>query len=130
MSDEHRPTAALGRTRDGAHGAHRPLRVRTPGLPGQTDRPTSAWVPLSSCDTGGPAGADARRRRLGLVTGAVTNFFDNLWIETSDYKFPNGTIGKIVTYNMEERERVKIVNYEGTKEIDRTKPLAIWVVPR
>ncbi|HKN43714.1 MAG TPA: hypothetical protein VJW23_07305, partial [Propionibacteriaceae bacterium] len=32
-----------------------------------------------------------------------TNFLDNLWVDVSDYKFPNGTIGKIVTYNMEER---------------------------
>ena len=30
-------------------------------------------------------------------------------------------VGKLVTYHMEERERVKIVNYEGTKVIDRTK---------
>src|SRR5437867_10786415 len=29
-----------------------------------------------------------------------TNFLDNLWIETADYTFPNGAIGKIVTYNM------------------------------
>ena len=30
-------------------------------------------------------------------------------------------VGKIVTYNMEERERVKIVDYQGSKQIDRTK---------
>ena len=40
---------------------------------------------------------------------------------SSDYTFSNGVVGKLVAYNMEERERVKIVNYEGTKQIDRTK---------
>src|SRR5690349_17600419 len=32
-----------------------------------------------------------------------TNFLDNLFIDVQDYKFPNGTVGKIVVYNMEER---------------------------
>src|SRR5947209_19327181 len=50
-----------------------------------------------------------------------TNFLDNLWIETSDYTIPNGTIGKIVTYNMEERQRVKIVDYVGSKKVETTK---------
>ncbi len=50
-----------------------------------------------------------------------TNFLDNLWIDVSDYKFPNGTIGKIVTYNMEERQRVKIVDYVGSKKIETSK---------
>ena len=35
---------------------------------------------------------------------------------------PTASIGKLVTYNMEERERVKVVNYEGIKPIgDRAK---------
>src|SRR5581483_3125125 len=42
-----------------------------------------------------------------------TNFLDNLFVDVEDYKFPNGTVGKIVTYNMEERQRVKIVDYVG-----------------
>ena len=50
-----------------------------------------------------------------------TNFLDNLSIETSDYVFSNGVVGKIVLYDMEERERVKIVDYQGSKNIDRTK---------
>jgi outer membrane protein insertion porin family len=50
-----------------------------------------------------------------------TNFLDNLWIETADYKFPNGVIGKIVTYNMEERQRVKIVDYVGSKKVETSK---------
>ena len=50
-----------------------------------------------------------------------TNFLDNLWIDVSDYKFPNGAIGKIVTYNMEERQRVKIVDYVGSKKVETSK---------
>ena len=50
-----------------------------------------------------------------------TKFLDNLWIDVSDYKFANGTIGKIVTYNMEERQRVKIVDYVGSKKIEVSK---------
>jgi len=51
----------------------------------------------------------------------ATNFLSDLSIDVKDYPFSNGVVGKLVTYNMEERERVKIVNYEGTKQIDRTK---------
>jgi outer membrane protein insertion porin family len=50
-----------------------------------------------------------------------TNFLDNLFVDVSDYTFPNGTIGKIVTYNMEERQRVKIVDYVGSKKIEVSK---------
>ena len=51
----------------------------------------------------------------------ATGFLSDLSIEATDYTFSNGVIGKLVTYNMEERERVKIVNYEGSKQIDRAK---------
>ena len=50
-----------------------------------------------------------------------TNFLDDLSIYTQDYSFSNGVVGKIVIYDMEERERIKIVDYQGTKNIDRTK---------
>jgi outer membrane protein insertion porin family len=50
-----------------------------------------------------------------------TKFLDNLFIDVSDYKFPNGTVGKIVTYNMEERQRVKIVDYVGSKKVEASK---------
>ena len=47
-----------------------------------------------------------------------TNFLDNLWIDVSDYTFPNGVVGKLVIYNMEERQRVKIVDYVGSKKVE------------
>ena len=50
-----------------------------------------------------------------------TNFLEDLSIDVTDFTFDNGTVGKIVTYNMEERQRVKIVDYQGSKQIDRTK---------
>jgi len=50
-----------------------------------------------------------------------TNFLDNLSIESQDYVFPNGVVGKLITYNMEERQRVKIVDYVGSKKIETTK---------
>jgi outer membrane protein insertion porin family len=51
-----------------------------------------------------------------------TNFLDNLSIEVNDYTFTNGVIGKMVTYNMEERQRLKIgPDFTGTKQIDTTK---------
>ncbi len=51
-----------------------------------------------------------------------TNFLDNLSIELApDYTFPNGVVGKIITYNMEERQRVKIVDYVGSKKIEQSK---------
>ncbi len=43
-----------------------------------------------------------------------TNFLDDLSIEVTDHTFPNGTVGKMVVYHMEERERVKIVDYRDS----------------
>jgi outer membrane protein insertion porin family len=51
----------------------------------------------------------------------ATNFLDDLAIQVDDYVFSNGVVGKLITYDMEERERVKVVSYEGSKKIDRTK---------
>ena len=52
----------------------------------------------------------------------ATNFLTDLSIETVDYPFSNGVVGKIVLYKMEERERIKNTVYnEGTKEIEQAK---------
>lgn len=50
-----------------------------------------------------------------------TRFLDDLRIEATDYVFANGAVGKVITYFMEERERVKVVQYEGSSELDRSK---------
>jgi outer membrane protein insertion porin family len=50
-----------------------------------------------------------------------TKFLDNLWIDVKDEPYENGVIGKRIVYNMEERQRVKIVDYTGSKAVDSTK---------
>jgi outer membrane protein insertion porin family len=51
----------------------------------------------------------------------ATKFLDDLSIDVQDYKFANGVMGKLVVYNMEERQRVKIVDYVGSKKIEMAK---------
>jgi len=51
----------------------------------------------------------------------ATNFLDNLWIEVKDQPWDNGVIGKHVIVHMEERPRVKIVEYIPSDAVDRTK---------
>ena len=48
-----------------------------------------------------------------------TRFLADLWIETEDDPFENGVEGVRVIFNLEERERVKLVNYTGSDELDR-----------
>jgi len=51
----------------------------------------------------------------------ATGFLDDLMIDTSDHTFSNGTIGKLIVYRMEERARVKMVNYEGARHLEQSK---------
>lgn len=51
----------------------------------------------------------------------ATNFLDNLWIEVKDASYANGVIGKHVIFHLEERPRIKIVDYTGSEKIERTK---------
>ena len=51
----------------------------------------------------------------------ATNFLDDLAIEVHDVKYANGVLGKVLVYNMEERQRVKIVDYVGTEKVDTSK---------
>ncbi len=51
----------------------------------------------------------------------ATNFLDDLVIEVHDVRYANGVPGKVVVYSMEERQRVKIVDYVGPKKVDQTK---------
>jgi outer membrane protein insertion porin family len=49
----------------------------------------------------------------------ATNFLDNLRIEVLDEPYPNGVMGKHIIFHMEERPRVKIIDYPDS--VDRTK---------
>jgi outer membrane protein insertion porin family len=51
----------------------------------------------------------------------ATNFLDDLAIEVIDTTYPNGEIGKYVRIRMEERQRVKVVEYVGSKRVEATK---------
>jgi outer membrane protein insertion porin family len=51
----------------------------------------------------------------------ATNFLDDLAIEVRDVRYANGVIGKLVVFDMEERERVKIVDFVGTRKVEQTK---------
>ncbi len=50
-----------------------------------------------------------------------TNFLDNLWVEVKDAPYDNGVIGKHVIFNLEERQRVKIVDYSGSTKVEQSK---------
>ena len=41
----------------------------------------------------------------------ATGFLDDLTIEYNDEPYPNGVVGRNIIYNMEERERVRIVEF-------------------
>jgi outer membrane protein insertion porin family len=41
-----------------------------------------------------------------------TNFLEDMTVEVTDHTFPNGVVGKMVVYKLEERQRVKIVDYQ------------------
>ena len=51
----------------------------------------------------------------------ATSFLDDLSVEVLDVPWENGVVGKHVIFHMEERRRVKIVDYTGTKVIDQTQ---------
>lgn len=80
----------------------------------QPSRPADGvWVPYD----------DAAERRLldDFKRLWATSFLDNLWIEVVDAPYDNGVVGKRVIFNMEERPRVKIVDYTGSSKVERTK---------
>lgn len=50
----------------------------------------------------------------------ATSFLEDLRIEATDYLFSNGVVGKLVTYHLEERERVRVITYEGGSRLSRS----------
>ncbi len=80
----------------------------------QASRPTDGvWVPYTD-DTERVVLEDFKRLW-------ATNFLDNLWVEVNDDPYANGVVGKRLVYHMEERPRVKIVDYTGSSKVERTK---------
>ena len=50
----------------------------------------------------------------------ATTFLDDLSIEVLDVDWGNGVIGKLVVFHMEERQRIKIVDYEGLNKVSQS----------
>jgi len=50
-----------------------------------------------------------------------TSFLADLTLEAVDEPYENGVVGKRARFVMEERERVKIVNYTGSKQFEQSK---------
>jgi outer membrane protein insertion porin family len=50
-----------------------------------------------------------------------TNFLDDLQVEVQDAPYPNGVVGKHIIFDLEERQRVKIVDYVGSKRVEQSK---------
>jgi outer membrane protein insertion porin family len=51
----------------------------------------------------------------------ATEFLEDLRVDVTDEPYGNGVIGKHITFVLEERQRVKIVDYTGSKAIDTAK---------
>lgn len=77
-------------------------------------RPSLAeWIPF---------GADTREIvRADVQRLWNTGFLDDISVEATDYVFENGVVGKVVTYHLEERPRIKIASYQGSKALDSNK---------
>lgn len=67
----------------------------------------NAWVPYN------PDTARADFARLWS-----TGFLDDLSVEVRDEPYPNGVVGKHLIYQLEEKRRVRLVEYTGTKVLD------------
>jgi outer membrane protein insertion porin family len=83
------------------------LKMR-PSRPSQRE-----WVPY---DDAARATIKEDFRRLW-----ATGFLDDLRVEATDYRFDNGVLGKIVTWHIEERARVRLVTYDGAGDLEQTK---------
>jgi outer membrane protein insertion porin family len=49
-----------------------------------------------------------------------TGFLEDLRIEADDYVFANGVVGKVISYYMQERQRIRLIEYD-TPLLDRSK---------
>jgi outer membrane protein insertion porin family len=81
----------------------------------KTSTPSSGvWIPWNETTS-------AEALRQDFQTLWATKFLDNLSIEVTDLPFENGVVGKLIAFNMEERQRVKIVDYIGAKHLEQSK---------
>jgi outer membrane protein insertion porin family len=50
-----------------------------------------------------------------------TKSLEDLTIEAQDFRLSNGVVGIVVVFRLEERQRVRIVDYDGLTRIDRSR---------
>ena len=50
----------------------------------------------------------------------ATNFLDDLAVDVRDVRYANGVMGKLAIFDMEERQRVKIVDYVGSSRVSHS----------
>jgi outer membrane protein insertion porin family len=50
-----------------------------------------------------------------------TKFLDDIWIEVRDEPFPNGVEGKHLVYNLVERQRVRTIEYQGSRTLETSR---------
>jgi outer membrane protein insertion porin family len=50
-----------------------------------------------------------------------TKFLDDLSVEALDFPLGNGVTGRVIVFHLEERQRVKVVDYEGLTRIERSR---------
>ena len=80
----------------------------------QTSRPSAGvWIPYNEA-TEQSLLSDYKRLWS-------TNFLDNLTLSVEDRPYSNGVAAKYVVFDMEERQRVKIVDYDGSKKVEISK---------
>jgi outer membrane protein insertion porin family len=70
---------------------------------------TSTWVPYNE--------TTERSLLADFDRLMATPFVDDLRIEVLDSPYPNGVMGKHVIFFIEERRRIKIVDYQGSREV-------------
>lgn len=51
----------------------------------------------------------------------TTGFLDDLRIEASEYTFANGVAGRLITYDLDERQRIRSVRYESDGALDQSR---------
>ena len=132
-------------------GGHLPDRCAVPAAAGRAPVPSSTWSARASRSRAGSSVVDAqtylyymrgrrstsacpprtggcrttkRSSRSSSATSSVSGPRTSSTTSPSTCRTTssrNGVIGKMVVYNMEERQRVKIVDYVGSKKVEQSK---------
>ena len=93
--------------------AHRASGRTRPIVDARDLRRTTSRRPAVAAAARTSLGALQRRRASRPTSGTCggPSFLDNLWIEVIDEPYENGVMGKHVIFHIEERPRVKVVDY-------------------